>query len=208
MAFVRSPSFPWCSTIFSCAPVDSLRLQPQADIFYAVANQFPCMFLSIATSVPWILYYVCALHSVHFLMITVFGLLGGFGNSPCCNRLPGVSRITPSEGQRTVCTAFMWVFGLCCFAGSIELVWNKQLWPGWVAPALRWTLGQRFAAYFEYRTYKDRFSSLPGLHQACVDAQAPLRPCSLATARSSFPEVPARSSLYHPLGSLNTGSSQ
>ena len=40
------------------------------------------------------------------------------------------------------------------------------------------------------------------LRKACVDAQAPLLPCSPATARSSFPEVPARSSLYHPLGSL------
>ena len=38
------------------------------------------------------------------------------------------------------------------------------------------------------------------LRKACVDAQAPasLRPCSRPTARSSFPEVPARSSLYHP----------
>jgi hypothetical protein len=146
----------WGNTLYFLAKKD-YSFRRFSEMLWRI--NFFAMLLSMVTSTDWILYYVVALHTLHFAMLFLFGLCGGLSEGRCCciNTSIFEGRFCSINTSKLVVVA-----KLAIFLGIIAVVWSDSMYTAIDEP-LRVTLGKFFANTFAYRTYLDRFSSWPGV---------------------------------------------
>lgn len=111
--------------------------------------------LSAATGTQWILYYVCALHSL-FFMLVYFSLWVGV---TAAKRSVGAARDSRTSKLVGIATMMM----ICIIVWEVHGIYDAAL-----GPFLRWAFGDFFDEYFLFRTEMDRYSSVFGMMYAAV----------------------------------------
>jgi hypothetical protein len=113
---------------------------------------FLVLLLVLATKTPWIAYYVCALHTVHFLMI--FGAMW-----------IGCALLYRTRG-------IIWwpLASLCGLTIFCVLLWDvPKVYDYTIGIAISWAFGADFNRELQFRTFLDHYSSCFGLlAAACV----------------------------------------
>ena len=114
-------------------------------------NFLVCL-LVLATKTPWIAYYVCALHTVHFIMIFGFMWIG-------CKLL-----YTNREAKGLdVKTWWPWA-SLAALAVFCVLVWDvPKVYEYSFGVVVTWAFGADFDRELHFRTFLDHYSSCFGL---------------------------------------------
>ena len=112
---------------------------------------FLVFLLVLATKTPWIAYYVCALHTVHFLLI--FGSMA-------------LACIFLYRGKGVEWWPIAALVGLTVFSA---IMWDiPNVWEYTVGPVFTWTLGADFDRELHFRTFLDHYSSCLGLLAAIM----------------------------------------
>ena len=112
---------------------------------------FLVFLLVLATRTPWIAYYVCALHTVHFLLI--FGSMA-------------IACILLYRRKGIEWWPLAALIGLTVFSA---IMWDiPEVWEHTVGPIFTWTLGSDFDRELHFRTFLDHYSSCLGLFAAIM----------------------------------------
>jgi hypothetical protein len=111
--------------------------------------------LSLVTKTPWILYYVVALHTTHFVLIYL--CLAAAKNVALKLRWR-------KQNEHVFATWSERIVGIVVYFLVILVLWDvPAVYTVVVDLPLRVILGDGFADYFQYRTYTDHWSSWTGL---------------------------------------------
>lgn len=112
---------------------------------------FLVFLLVLATRTPWIAYYVCALHTVHFLLI--FGSMA-------------IACILLYRRKGIEWWPVAALVGLTVFSA---VMWDvPEVWEHTFGPIFSWTLGADFDRELHFRTFLDHYSSCLGLFAAIM----------------------------------------
>ena len=116
--------------------------------------------LSLVTKTPWILYYVVALHTTHFVLIYL-----------CLAAAKSIALKLRwrKQGENVFATWSERLVGIVIYFVVILVFWDvPAVYTVAIDMPLRAILGDGFADYFQYRTYTDHWSSWTGLVFAAV----------------------------------------
>ena len=120
--------------------------------------------LSLTTGTPWIAYYVCALHTTHFVLCFI-ALFLARSNVPYIRECLMLRELSTEDVAQTKVE-------MLAGAGALLFIFSAYVWDfpyvydEKIAPTVAYLFGNEFSTHFEYRTRLDHFSSAVGILSA------------------------------------------